>query len=79
MSAAVTKSFRVVPKTTEAISHYANKQRVSMSKALEILIQLGNYYLEEQQLEKELDELSGNKKWMKCNEDWAMLSLNNHE
>ena len=74
-SQAVSKTFRLLPASIQIVVEFAREQQLSLSDSINRLLKMARGHLNEKQLEKELLELSQDKKWMKENEEWAELDL----
>lgn len=72
----ISKTYRIKNISIKRIEDFAKTQNISQGKAIEKLIDMAIRYLEEKQLEKELNELSNDKKWTEENFEWAELDLN---
>lgn len=72
----ISKTYRIKIVSVKKIENFAKNQSISQSKAMDTLINMATHWLEEKQLEKELDEMSNNEKWMQKNLDWSEINLN---
>ncbi|MBD3330117.1 hypothetical protein GF354_01145 [Candidatus Peregrinibacteria bacterium] len=72
----VSKTFRINLISIKKIEDFAKSKNISQGKAIEKLINLADRYLQEKQLDKELNDLSNNENWMNENAEWSELDLN---
>lgn len=73
--ATIPKTFRIKVISVQKIEDFAKSKSISQGKAIDTLVDLATRYLEEKQLDKELDEISKDHRLMKEDLEWSELDL----